>query len=94
MRLLQEQAAVSVCVHGESVALAVGARDDLFGDHGLHMGLNIPLEGTCTVNGVIAAIDHGSLGRIGDLQTEPFLRQTAAQRRTLSTGKALNSGFF
>ena len=43
------------------------------------MGLDVPLQGAGTVDRVIAAVDDGVLGRVGDNQFQLFVLQTLAQ---------------
>ena len=43
------------------------------------MGLDVPLQGAGAVDRVIAAVDDGVLGRVGDNQFQLFVLQTLAQ---------------
>ena len=43
------------------------------------MGLDVPLQGAGAVDRVIAAVDDGVLGRVGDNQFQLFVLQTFAQ---------------
>ena len=73
------QLSVPIRIHGQGVPCRVGAADDLLRDHRFHMGLDVPLQGAGTVDRVIAAVDDGVLGRVGDNQFQLFVLQTLAQ---------------
>ena len=81
----QYKLALGICVHSQGVPCRVGAADDLLGDHRFHMGLDVPLQGAGAVDWVIAAVDDGVLGRVGDNQFQLFVLQTLAQVSIRST---------
>ena len=75
----QHQLSVPIRIHGQGVPCRVGAADDLLRDHRFHMGLDVPLQGAGAVDRVIAAVDDGILGCVGDNQFQLFVLQTFAQ---------------
>ena len=75
----QYKLALGICVHSQGVPCRVGAADDLLCDHRFDVSLDVPLQGACTVNRVIAAVDDGILGRIGNDQIQLLVGQALAQ---------------
>jgi len=80
MRVLsQNQLPIGIRIHGQGVPCRVGAADDLLCNHRFDVSLDVPLQGACTVNRVIATVDDGILGRFGDDQIQLLVGQALAQ---------------
>ena len=57
----------------------MGAADDLLCNHRFDVSLDVPLQGAGAVNRVIAAVDDGILGCVGDDQIQLLVGQALAQ---------------